>query len=119
MIGACTAVVCGSTGFIGYELGHNFGELNGYLRGRKDGLEQGYENAVKSCQPEILVKDFNRDGLPDLFVGTSSGAGYLSLDVNDDGAQDLVELNILEIKKINYGKSRCIYVNRKTDLIDL
>ena len=79
-----------------------------YLAGKEIGLKKGEEIGYKKGQPQIDVNDFNEDGLPDLWIILSNGKQYLSIDYNEDGAQDVIVTENGDDKSNVYvGSSRC------------
>jgi len=79
-----------------------------YLAGKKLGLEEGWKVGYKEGQPQVDVTDVNNDGLTDLRIILSDGKQYMSIDYNNDGAQDVIitEKDANE-SEIYFGSGRC------------
>ena len=78
--------------------------LAGSYLSYKKGVTEGKNS------PEYLIKDINGDGDDDLCVRINRFDAVCSIDIDDDGAQDIVYLDgeTEKIKDIKYGKKKCL-----------
>ncbi|GEM_PF-4096159 len=92
-------------GMVGSFIAGNAGLLGGLYVGNK----RGYERATSEHKSAYVFKDFDGNGDPDLCVVKNKDEMICSLDINHDGAQDVVTFNVTEesIKDIQFGKSVC------------
>ena len=74
------------------------------------GYDRGYDRGYDESEPVYLVKDLDNDGDEELCIGINEAETVCSVDINKDGAQDIVTLDIQneKVKDIKFGKNRCL-----------
>ncbi len=93
-VGAVTAFIGGNMGLVG---------------GLYFGNKRGYDRASKENKPVYIFKDFDGNGDADLCVAKNKDEMICSVDINHDGAQDIVTFNMVKesITDIKFGKNVC------------